>query len=109
MRVLRPVIGPLALVVASREPERGAAVRAELVCHHHGRGEALLAEQGGVRVAPPLHEYVEDLALLSTARQSQNRLPPIRTTISSRCQVEPGRVRRRRSSRAKSGPNLSTQ
>src|SRR5436190_7411922 len=46
---------------------------------------------------------------LSTARHIQSRLPPIRATISSRCQREVGRGLRFRSSRAKSGPNLRTQ
>jgi hypothetical protein len=50
--------------------------------------------------------------LLPTGRQrhktSQRRLPPIWTAISSRCHCELGRGRRRRSSRAKMGPNFAT-
>jgi hypothetical protein len=43
----------------------------------------------------------------STARQSQNCRPAIVTAISSRCQREVGRGRRRRSSRANNGPNIT--
>jgi len=45
----------------------------------------------------------------STARHRYIRLPPMRTTISSRCHRELGRGRRRRSRRANAGPNFSTQ
>jgi hypothetical protein len=44
-----------------------------------------------------------------TGRNLSERLPPIWTTISSRCHCELGRGRRRRSSRAKIGPNFLTQ
>ena len=44
----------------------------------------------------------------STARQSQNCRPAIATAISSRCQRDVGRGRRRRSSRANTGPNFKT-
>jgi hypothetical protein len=44
----------------------------------------------------------------STARQSQNCVPAIITAISSKCHLDVGRGRRRRSYRANNGPNFNT-
>ncbi len=72
MGVFGPVVGPEPLFVATAETElsAGTAIRGELVRHEDLRGEALLPEElpheplGRLRVAPALHQHVEDLAFV---------------------------------------------
>ena len=72
MGVFGPVVGPETLLVATAETElsAGTAVRGKLVRHEDLRGETLLAEElthepeSRLRVAPALHQHVEDLAFV---------------------------------------------
>ncbi len=54
------------------------------------------------------YREAQDLMMETRARQNHSRLPPIATTISSRCHCELGRGRRARSRRANCGPNFRT-
>jgi hypothetical protein len=54
-----------------------------------------------------LHKEVENLAFIVNRRQSQNCVPAIITAISSKCHLDVGRGRRRRSYRANNGPNFN--
>ncbi len=72
MRILRPIVLPQALFMASRQSHLrlGRAVRAQFVSHQHIGGEALFLEQlahqvhGCSLVAPSLHQEIENLAFI---------------------------------------------
>ena len=115
MRVFGAIVPAQPLLVRAGQPQtpERRGVGAQLVGDQQFGCEALLLEQLAHQpqrrpsVASALDQHVEDLAL--TARQRYIRSPAIRTTISSRCQQLLRRGRHRRSRRAITGPNFSTQ
>ena len=62
---------------------------------------------GSIGIAVLLQENMSVVPCSSTARQSQYRFPPMRTAISSRCQMRPGRASRLRNSVSNCAPNLA--
>jgi hypothetical protein len=101
VRILRPVVTPKPLFMTTGQSERSerGGVGAQPVGDQQFRDEALLLEQLAHQlqrrptVASALDEHVENLALVTTARQRYVRLPAMRTTISSKCQRSLGRGR----------------
>ena len=87
-------------------PER-RGVGAQLVGDQQFRRETLLLEQlvhqpqRRPGIASTLNQHVENLALMVDGSPRYIRSPPIRTTISSRCQRSLGRGRRARCGRVR--------
>jgi hypothetical protein len=115
MRILGTIVLTHPVLMVRRQSDLGfrRAAGAKLVGHKHSGREGLflqqLAHQFRVRnfVAPSLHEQVENLAIVVTARPTQNCRPAIITAVSSRCHCDFGRGRRRRSSECKARVELN--
>ena len=114
MGVFRPIVGPVTVNMfrGQRHVPEGRRIGPQLVRDQPARRNTLFLEQylhqlfGRFRIAPALHQEIQNLALMIDGTPEPKAPPADNKTISSRCQQSLGRGRALRRLAAIVGPNF---